>query len=240
MIPHIIHKIYISHDFNLPEKLEPEALKEAHDSWQMLNPGYIVKYWSHAACLDYLRHEFQDQIYYETFKSLLPYSYKCDFFRFCIVYKEGGYYSDWKQKCIVPLDEINDNNYDWISCLDTGNGYAKYYHCMGTGFFGCIPKHPVLKTAIDKIIENVHRKFYGSSCLDPTGPFLFGNAFLQNKNEMKHYRLGNFDWDNYFSFQKNDKVIKAVEHKCEGVAKDQNWKNGNNYADMWAERRVYL
>lgn len=235
MIPRIIHKIFISYDSRLPEKLEPPSLKEAHESWQILNPDYTVKYWSHGSCLHYLKNEFPDEIYYNTFNLLLPYAYKCDFFRLCLLYKEGGYYSDWKQKCLIPLDEINNNDYEWISCLDTGNGYAKYYKCMNNGFFGTRPNHPILKTCIDKIIENVHRKYYGNSCLDPTGPFLFGNAFIQNKNEMKNYLIGNFDWGNYFSFGD----VKAVEHKCEGVSKNQDWENGNNYTKMWAERRVY-
>lgn len=236
MIPRIIHKVYISHDKHLPEILQPTSLKDAHDSWQKLNPGYEIRYWSYTNCLAFFKNEFDDPIYYNTFNALLPYSYKCDFFRFCVVYKQGGFYSDWKQKCLIPLDEINNKKYEWISCLDTGNGYAKHYQCMGTGFFGCKPYHPVLKTAIDQIIENVKNKFYGNSCLDPTGPFLFGNAFLKHKHEMKDYLLGNFDWDNYFSF--GDK--KAVEHKCDGVSKDQNWENGNNYVTMWVKRCAYL
>ena len=237
MIPKVIHKVYISHDMKLPDNLSP-SLGIAHESWKTLNPDYKLKYWSHADCLEFLKTEFDDDIYYETFIALQPYSYKCDFFRFCLIYKRGGFYSDWKQRCIIPLDDIEKNNtLEWISCLDMGNGYARYYKCMGTGFFGSRPNHPVLKSAIEQIIENVKLKFYGNSCLDPTGPFLFGNAFKKNKNEMKNFVLGNFDWDNYFTFGNNN--IKAVQHKCDGVSTDQNWEEGNNYVTMWVERRVY-
>ena len=217
---------------SLPEILVP-ALQSAHDSWKKLNPNYEIKYWSYSDCLKYL--ESEDKIYFDTFKSLKPYAYKCDFFRYYILYKQGGFYSDWKQKCIVPLDYINKNNTEWISCFDTGNGYSKYYECMGNGFLGSIPNHPILKSSIEQIIKNVDKKFYGSSCLDPTGPFVLGNSFKANKNQMKNYIIGNFDWDNYFSFDN----LKVVQHKCDGVRTDQYWENGNNYVEMWVTKQVY-
>ena len=219
---------------NLPSQLSPATLQTAHDSWKAFNPTYEIKYWSHQDCLDYLKKV--DQTYYETFLALKPYSYKCDFFRFCIVYLEGGYYSDWKQQCLYSLDSLNENDNEWISCLDTGTDYSTYYKCMGTGFFGAKKNHPILKKTIDRIIENTKNKYYGNSCLDPTGPFLFGIIFDENKNEIKgNYIMGNFDWNNYFTMNN----IKVVQHKCDGVSKDSSWENGNNYVAMWAFREVY-
>ena len=93
-IPRIIHKIYIENSKTIPVNKITE-FKEAHESWKTLNPDYKIRYWSWEDCENYLIENF-DERYIKVFNKLKPFSYKCDFFKFCVIFKEGGWISDWK------------------------------------------------------------------------------------------------------------------------------------------------
>jgi mannosyltransferase OCH1-like enzyme len=241
MIPKIINKIYLSHNNDFQEIIEPLSLREAHLTWKTLNPDYDLRYFNVTQCQEYLLNNF-DVEHCNTFKNLIPFSYKCDFFRYCVVYKEGGWYSDWKQEILIPLDNIlneeEKSRIKFIFAYDNGSEYTRYYRCLATSFFGSVPNNPVLKSAIDKIIDNVKKKNYGMTPLDPTGPYVFGEALLENKDKFDNssLKIGTFDYNNYFEFDKR----LIVKHKCDGVRHDQFWECGNNYAELWGSRSIYI
>jgi len=230
LIPKVIHKIYIQHDGTIPTNLD-ENIKEAHQSWIDKNPGYQIKYWSLNDCRDYLRNNFPP-IYLKTLDGLKPYAYKCDFMRYCIVYNEGGWYSDWKQVCLVDnlLDQLSELE-EFICFYDNGISYTRKNKCVQNAFLGSIKNHPVLKDSMNNIIENVRIKFNGNNALDITGPCLLGK--LINKYNIKP--CGELNLDFYF-YHKN---IQIIRHKCSKCGIDQNWKNGNDYVLMWRKRDVY-
>jgi len=231
-IPKVIHKIYIQHDGTIPTNLD-ENIKEAHQSWIDKNPGYQIKYWSLNDCRDYLRNNFPP-IYLQTLDALKPYAFKCDFVRYCIVYNEGGWYSDWKQVCLVDnlLDQLSELD-KFICFYDNGLPYCTKNKCVVNGFFGSTKKHPVLKDSINNIIENVYQNYYGNHPLDITGPCLFGK--LIKKYNIKPCGKFTSGYPNYFYH----KDIQIILHKCFKCRQDQNWKNGNDYNLMWEKRDVY-
>ena len=158
-IPKVIHKVYIQNDGTIPDILDSH-IEESHQSWIILNPGYTIKYWSLNDCREYLINNFPDE-YLKTFDSIQPYACKSDFFRYCIIYNEGGWYSDWKQVCLVDnlLDKLSDS--EFIYFYDRGNSYVKTNKCVAQGFIGSIKYHPILKEVIDTIISNTDKKYYG-------------------------------------------------------------------------------
>lgn len=240
MIPKIINKIYLSNEDEYPKIFEPESLMKAHQSWIKLNPTYDIRYFNGKKCEQYLLDNFGVE-HYNTYKKIKPYSYRCDFMRYCIIYNEGGWYSDWKQELQIPIDDIlNDEEklrIKFVFAYDNGSDYTQYHKCLATSFFGSVPKNPILKDAINKIILNVKEQKYGMTPLDPTGPFLFGQAFSYEHHfySPSCFKIGNFDHGNYYEFD----TRKIVKHKCDGVRHDQVWEQGNNYAEMWGLRVIY-
>ena len=233
-IPKVIHKVYIQHNGTIPDKLDPH-IEESHRSWINLNPGYTIKYWSLNDCREYLTNNFPDK-YLKTFDSIKPYSAKCDFFRYCIIYNEGGWYSDWKQVCLVDnlLDKLSYS--DFIYFYDRGNPYVTTNKCVAVAFFGSIKKHPILKDAIDTIISNTDKKYYGNDVLDVTGPCLFGRVLkmydIQSYGEYNHTESkGGYYYHILFG--------KIIQHKCDKCRQDQYWDNGNNYEDLWYSNKFY-
>jgi FkbM family methyltransferase len=228
IIPKIIHKVLINDTGKI---IIDNNIKEAQESWTKYNKDYTLKLWNLSDCREYLINNFPN-IYIETFDNLIPYSYKCDFFRFCLIYNEGGWYSDWKEVCLVLhlLDNLGQDGE--IIIFDDKNHKAKtpYQYTM-TGFFGAIPKHYILKDTIDGIILNVKNKYYGRDCLYPTGPGILGE--IVNKYSLK--TLGYFDKNYYY----HKKLGKIIEHKCKNCGQTQDWANGNNYGKLWREKKIY-
>jgi hypothetical protein len=69
--------------------------------------------------------------------------------RYCIVYNEGGWYSDWQQVLLVPLNDFK--NYSWVSCWDTTGEENTKNGSMQNGFFGCSKNNELLKMKNKKL-----------------------------------------------------------------------------------------
>ena len=234
-IPKIIHKIYIENSMTIPESMIDDY-KKAHDSWTKLNPDYEIVYWSGLDCEKYLIENFNKR-YLNIFKKLKPYSYKCDFFKFCVILKEGGWCSDWKQETYISLDSIADDK-DLVCFHDRGIPELNYIKGITCGLFGSIKNNPIIKLAIEQMIFNVENNKYGLHPLDPTGPYNFGKAlwtFLDNNKNNKIKILFGIYTSNFYSIN-NQPIVK---HKIDNNIYNQNWANGNNYAEMWYQKNIY-
>lgn len=250
-IPKIIHKVFINDNMNL-ENL-PEGVYEAIQKWKELNPEYELKLWSGNDCRKYIENNFS-KIHLYTWDNIVPYSGKCNFFRYCIISKTGGWYSDLKQYPYVSLNEINNDNYDWISFWDKGThiSYKKLFpRHMQPALFGATKNHPVLLKAIDICIYNTKNLIYGFSPQSTTGPGVFGKAFNETpNNKLGKIKIGvhynnNFYLKNSFcknilnacSKSNNTSIVQQKFFKC---STGQDWKNGNNYATLWDKKKYYL
>lgn len=236
-IPKIIHKIYIENSKTIPMNKITE-FKEAHESWKKFNPDYKIRYWSLKDCENYLIKHY-DERHIKVFEKLKPYSYKCDFFKCCVIFKEGGWISDWKQETYISLDSII-GDYDFICFHDNGIPELNHRGHITMGLLGSIKNNPIIKLAIDQIIFNVENNIYGLHPLDPTGPYNFGKAlqaFLNdgyNSQDNLNILFGVYE-SNFFSI--NNKII--TKHKTDNKIYNQDWENGNNYAEMWYQQNIY-
>jgi mannosyltransferase OCH1-like enzyme len=230
-IPKVINKIYIDNTMGL-SKMDPIIYKLL-DKTMSQNPGYTYKIWSGDDCRKYIKDNFSKD-HLDCFDNLKPYAFKADFARYCIIYNEGGFYSDLKEDTLVPFN----NNYSFIGVVDLGNKYCLSNFCLQNAFFAAIPKHPLLKNCIESVILNCKNKYYGNNYLEPTGPRLFGKELEQLKqlpdNNLFGYYIHNND-GGYHVFNGS----KAIIHKCQLCQKGNDWKYGNNWIKMWNERSIY-
>ena len=79
----------------------PQSLLEAHQSWSRHNPDYEIRYYDLKAGRQYLQQYFHP-LFLRTFDCLQAFGFKSDFLRMAFLYREGGYYSDWKEVCLQP------------------------------------------------------------------------------------------------------------------------------------------
>jgi len=235
VIPNIIHKIYINESMSRDENIINS--NTTLSSWVTLNPGYTLKIWFGDECLKYLNTYFsQDHV--DCFNKLKPYAYKADFMRYCILYNEGGWYTDWGQKLLVPLDTINKGNYDFVSCWDICWDYCINNKCMQNAFIGTNKKSDILKNVINKCINNIKNNYYGQTSLDVTGPYVFGKQFQKTNKKNIKYLLGTFEiskeYPNGF-FQINNVTI--ISHK-DDISTNNNY-NTVHYTELWKNKSIY-
>ena len=100
------------------------------------------------------------------------------------------------------------------------------------------PNNEILLKAINKVVDNVKNRFYGTNCLHPTGPIMLGNLILNNRLkvniDMTHYENGGF------IIFKNRFVISTEypEYNSERT-NTYNSINTKRYDSLWFEKKIY-
>ncbi len=110
-IPQHISMIYLQRDGQYMDKSTNPAIKLAHDSWTIMNPGYDVRFFNLLVARKYLE-EYFHPVFLRAFDCVQAFAGKADLFRLVVLYRDGGWYSDWKQKCLKEnlLTDLSHNN----------------------------------------------------------------------------------------------------------------------------------
>ena len=97
-----------------------------------LNPGYTLYYFDNNDCEKFMK-EYSNRAY-RAYKKLIPGAFKADLFRYCILEKYGGCYSDIGHILLKHLDDIiGDNNILIVNepDSDTRHGIHNAFICCG-------------------------------------------------------------------------------------------------------------
>ena len=214
------------------------SIEEAHLSWKIRNPDYEIRYYDLHYCRLYLR-QFFHPLFLRAFDCIEAFAGKANLFRYLVVYREGGFYSDWKQLCLKDdlLDFISENrgtdqprwdkpasgDTEWFSAWGNGNR-------MQNAFFGAMPKSPILAEAIRFALHNIQRRAdleSGADSLQMTGVGVLYKAVLKVAKSLDGVRFGTYHYgDNKVFRYINETIIK---HKCSKCGQDQAWSEGNDY-----------
>lgn len=237
MIPKVIHKVMIIDGYELPNEFPP-LWKNAISSWKEINPEYTLKIYSGADCREYILKNYDEKTL-GYFDKLKPYSYKCDLFRFLVLYKEGGWYSDMRQVCLQSINKLNNLGREFYASIDC----PPNERCMYTAFIGSVANHPILYKTIERVKWNIDHLHYGIDCLYPTGPGAFMEGSVDYVRQFpdkcfigKH--IVSQDRSEYIIFN-NTPFIKCKYNNAKG-ADNTDIKGGNDYGEMWRNWDVYL
>ena len=168
-----------------------------------------------------------------AYDELIPFSYKADLGRLCILNTIGGWYFD-----------ISINIHSFLN-IEGDIDFMGFRDNAGTCFC-CIlyskPNNPGLQTAIKQIVENCRTRFYGMTTLCPTGPNLLGKA-LASHGANEKFLYGDV------IFLKNDYDRKNRAFVCPdgtilGFSKEKTLlelgvKNYKSYDTQWKNRKIY-
>jgi len=250
-IPKLINKLYFQIDgqFPLTEYIALMGnLTKAHKSWQDMNPGYTVRYFNLVSSRNYLRDYFHP-VFLRTFDCIEAFAGKSNFFRMALLYREGGWHSDWKQVCLKPnLLDIIAGKTDVFIAMDVALPSTRRHNCVQNAFLGSVPKHPIISNHLRIVMQHVHDSYYQGFDLFTTGTCVLGMAV---KEEAMQYNdsaarlkqttsMGKFDCNEKRTvchfYLGNEQIVL---HKCAGCGHDQNWALGNNYQQLYRSHNYY-
>jgi mannosyltransferase OCH1-like enzyme len=137
----------------------------------LYNPNYKYELFTDYECNTFIRENYDSNVL-KAYLSLTSGTLKSDLFRVCYLYIHGGVYFDCKMTLHMSLDEFISSDADFILINCDGN-------CYYTGFIATIPKNIIIRIFIDKIVELVNEKYYGTYWLNATGPVLWWECMKQ-------------------------------------------------------------
>lgn len=229
-IPKIIYKIYINDEIQI-DNLDNETIN-AIETFRKYNPSYKIIIYDIKMCIEYILKNYSEEEL-KIFNKLKPYAYKSDFFRYLLLYKEGGYYSDIKNICLISFDNLFPRNMEWFSCLEECSTNR-----IANGFIASIKGHIFLKNAIEKVISNVKNNYYGKDSTDITGPTMFYNCCdIKYKNAY----FGKFNFiENMFYYDNKPFLIWKFLKNNQKLGQGETINIGeNNYNKLWKRKKIY-
>jgi len=222
IIPKVIHRTY---------KDEEKAKKfdEAKRITLKNNPTLVEKFYSNQDVENYIRNNFSERIL-KAYLSINP-KYgpaRADFFRYLVIYLEGGLYFDIKSYATKNLDKYLkirnkliiskgrtyslspttfglfpslQNTYNWSNYSQTKYGEYNNWH------FFSPPGNIILKRTIQQIVSNIeyglkNKEYYKGgeySVLVLTGPIMF-SRIIKKYNEDNCY-IASTSLDDHVSYQ---------------------------------------
>ena len=191
-IPKTIHQIFI------PDKTKMHSVfKNNVDRIKKLNPNWKHILYDNNDIDKYIKTNYGIQML-NIYNMINPEyaAARADFFRYLLMYKEGGVYLDIKSGMKYALDVIinEDDQYiisHWAGkpnahLLDNKNGEFQQWHII------CRPNHPYLKAVINNVISNILNydvKKDGVSklgVLKVTGPIVYSKSIQPILSQYNH------------------------------------------------------
>jgi len=175
MIPKIVYQTWYSKT-NIPYQYQ-----DILEHNQALNPDYEFVLYDD----DDLNNFFKESKYANTFFRINPHygAARADFFRYVIIFENGGIYLDIKIKCLVPFSQWITNQHGMLSyweglyfqkdVLQNRKGELQNWHIIFE------KHHPFLRALIQSIaqkincLENAAAHIGKQAVLEHTGPLMY-------------------------------------------------------------------
>ena len=196
-----------------------EIIKQKINTFLEINPGYEYNFYNDEDMDSFIGKNFSGDII-DCYNKLNIRAAKADFWRYLILYKEGGIYIDIDSIITKPLDSLILNNDDAIISVEdiyTKDGGKKNYCINWAMMFS--KEHPILKKTIDFLINNVKNNIYPNNIYKTTGPAVLTRAInyihLKTYNEIIDIENINETYDK--SFYYNGYSYRIFGFKYNGI-----------------------
>jgi len=193
------------------------------------NPAFKYMLFDDNDCREFIKTNFKLDVL-NAFDTLVPGAYKADLWRYCVLYIKGGIYLDIKYMPINGFKFIALTEKEhWVLDVDNNGIY--------NALIVAKPGNNILLRAIDKIVDNVKNRYYGNSCLEPTGPLLLSGLFSseqKNAFDMKHAFYISLKFR--FILFNNYHVFKSYYEYLDEHAQNQKVPH---YSVLWGQHQIY-
>ena len=234
MIPKTIWQTY-KPEYN---SLEPYMI-EATETWKHNNPEYEYKYMSDMDAVKFVKENF-DEEWFNIFINVPLGVMRGDIWRYMVVYKYGGVYTDLDTLCLKPISTWMKEDYNMIICPEND-----VHLCQWT--FAATAGHPILKSVLDEIKNGLKNPDYSEEHFvhKLTGPAVWTKGIRNAINIPENTRLTEMDKIQldlpkakeykFYSYGSEEWMIfhnQSVQH----LYGSQNWHHGY---DQWIKQIPY-
>lgn len=191
-IPLIIHQTWKTKNIK-----EPKFIKGV-ESWKKLNPEFEHILYDDKDCLNFITKQYPE--YREFYESLELPVQKADIFRYLIIHKYGGIYTDIDTLCLKNIQTVLDS--PMIVGIEYLPEFNKGKTQYNQWFFGSVPNNPIFIKTVEEIIKRKKKlDFWGASIvltLDSrpinkseetywlTGPYVFSDLVTKIPKDSIH------------------------------------------------------
>jgi hypothetical protein len=181
-----------------------DKMAQFANNWKKLNPDYEIKLYDNIMCRQFLVDNY-GEYYGEIFDFLEGGPIKADFWRACILYKNGGVYSDIDNMPLVPLEDFIEKDIEFVTCSAYMNGMK-----FNPNFIIASKEHIILKRCIDWYINKYRNKdrytYWGYSIMRAFTDIIklkdynnkFGVYYLEDDPSMKIQIIEERQGKNYY------------------------------------------
>lgn len=175
LLPDIPFHAGIQHNLFQTNKTKHNLNKDIENNirkLQDMNPQWTYRIFDDNDIEEYIRQYYGDVIL--SFYNRIDSHYgaaKADFFRYLVIYREGGVYLDLKSTVNLPLDQVIHNDDSYILSYWNnlpGQGHEGFGHYPGLPdyiergeiiqwYLAAAAGHPLLRKIIIKMLENIDR-----------------------------------------------------------------------------------
>lgn len=233
----ILASILITSDGKIPSPL-PRIVGENIASLKRNHEDLEHILFDDAMIRDFLSANFDNKVL-AAYDDLVPYAYKADLARYCILYKLGGVYSDVSLFIMSAFPPV-DGKLGAFRDLGVGSPWE-----VTNAIIASPPGHKTLKKSIEMVCDNVRRRYYGPSAIAPTGPTLFGKAIAltcepEEVNIGECFRPPHGGNSARCLIDTNaDKLVAVSRKSIAGSLEELGISNGNSYGDLWHAQNIY-
>lgn len=161
MIPKVIYQTYYTKNL-------PSQILDINKKMMDVNPDYTYQFYDDLEMREFIVKNYDDETVY-LFDRLNVGAAKADFWRYLILYKNGGIYIDLDSQIYGKLDDLITSDDEAI--ISREGHYGKFLQwCLMFSH-----SHPILKICIDKCKENIKNK-KTNNIIDLTGPTVFSES----------------------------------------------------------------
>lgn len=237
--PQRLFQILIADD-NVQAKNNTSVLDLNSNSFKSVYPNAEYRLYGNNDILDLLTKHYSKSVVH-AYQDLIPFAFKADLARYCLLHTFGGLYSDLSYFHIRPLEL--KSSCEAVVFRDVP-GHPSW--AVSNAIIYSNPNNEFLAKAIARIVENHAKGFYGHSPLEPTGPYMLGRVLAETDNwktiAFGDSRLINNGPSNKAEILKiapSGEVIALRNKSQSGQISDLVSTGGNNYIELWRSRRIW-
>lgn len=205
----------------------PDKMQNIVNKTIAMNPEYSYELWDDRDCYDFLLNNFGKN-YANTFDVLIPGAFKCDLWRYAVLYINGGIYMDLDMSCEFPFREILKPTDRFVSIVDLVSIF-KPKCAIYQAFIACEPRHPILLKSFEIAYHNiVTRRYDVFSSLSITGPVVVGiamNLYWNKFSTFESIEAGEYE-DGIRLFKMNPEKTWDKDGKTLFINKFEGYKRG--------------